>query len=420
MEVLEKVAVSVALLMVMSIGCHAVHNANPCPASFGGLCSCGMGYSPYDGFKEKKYTVNCTNTGFTNTSMLRDLPEKTEVLIFTGNSVPVLPFNVLNNTTQFDYLETIDMSNNHIRFIQGKTFHKVYNVKNLILDHNDLAITDKLERPRIFSNFENLERLHLTNAFSDKINASEYLLSLEDIFYESDLIYLKILHLEQNEIWSIGGNSKVFCQLQELEQVLLGDNRLIDFDFRIDCLHSLIYIDLERNMISRLSDQAMADLDDFMKSKPRLEIKLDDNPFVCDCRSKNFINWLNTTSVKVKNWENYKCVDGYPKSNIGKRLIEVHELGCPESSRRAKSGSKSSFHDDHFENDGHHHYFGYSSATIGAMAFMLIFTSSMLLAVAYFHRQKIKELVIPYWDFATRKIGYAGISNDETPQEVSV
>lgn len=64
---------------------------------------------------------------------------------------------------------------------------QVYNVKNLILDHNDLEITDKRERPRIFSNFENLERLHLTNAFSEKINSSDYLLSLEDIFYESNL-----------------------------------------------------------------------------------------------------------------------------------------------------------------------------------------------------------------------------------------
>lgn len=62
---------------------------------------------------------------------------------------------------------------------------------------------------------------------------------------------LRVLHLEQNEIWSIGRNQKVFCQLPKIEQILLGDNRLVDFDFRIDCLPELRYLDLERNMISR-------------------------------------------------------------------------------------------------------------------------------------------------------------------------
>ncbi|XP_045611632.1 trophoblast glycoprotein isoform X2 [Procambarus clarkii] len=408
---------AVASWALLSGGCEALDN---CPPSFGGLCSCGMGYSRYDNFQKEKFTVNCTNTGFTNASMLRDLPVQTEVLIFNGNTVPELPFNVFSNFNNFDDLETIDMSNNHLRFIQGKTFHKVYNVKNLILDHNDLEITDKRERPRVFSNFENLERLHLTNAFSEKINSSDYLLSLEDIFYESDLIYLKILHLEQNEIWSIGNNAKVFCQLEYLEQVLLGDNRLIDFDFRIDCLHSLRYIDLERNMIPRLSDRAMADLDSFMKSKTAgyLHVKLAENPFVCDCRSKNFLNWLNTTSVQVIDWEKYRCIDGYPESNIGKLLNEVHELDCPASSSKIKTNSRNSesFHDDHV-NIIHHHS-GYSSSTIGALSFFLVFTSSMLLAIAYFHKQKIMDLVVPYWDFITRKIGYTGISNDETPQEL--
>lgn len=65
---------------------------------------------------------------------------------------------------------------------------QVYNVKNLILSHNNLEITDDKERPRVFSNFENLERLVLTNAFSEDTNSTDYLLSLEDIFYESELV----------------------------------------------------------------------------------------------------------------------------------------------------------------------------------------------------------------------------------------
>ncbi|XP_071519157.1 uncharacterized protein [Panulirus ornatus] len=123
-KVLRKAVAAAALWMLMSISCHAKLDSSGCPTSFQGVCVCGMGYSRYDRFQTKKFTVNCTNTGFTTADMLKDLPEETEVLIFNGNSVPILPFNILN-FSNYDYLDIIDMSNNHIRFIQGRTFHRV-------------------------------------------------------------------------------------------------------------------------------------------------------------------------------------------------------------------------------------------------------------------------------------------------------
>ncbi|KAK3896135.1 hypothetical protein Pcinc_000184 [Petrolisthes cinctipes] len=425
--VVARVAAIAVVCCVIWPGSWGTTDQTGCPVSFLGRCSCGMGFSRYDTFNEKKYTVNCTNTGFTNVTLLQDLPDRTEVLIFTGNTIPILPFNVFSNMIYLDFLETIDMSNNHIKFIQGRTFHKVYNVKNLILSHNNLEITDDKERPRVFSNFENLERLVLTNAFSEDSNSSDYLLSLEDIFYESELVYLKILHLEQNEIWTIGDNPKIFCQLPALEQLHLGQNRLFDFDFRIDCLHSLLYIDLEMNIIPRLSDDAMTRLDSVLKpTNKSLQIKMTENPFSCDCRSKNFFHWLNTTKVEVMEWEQYTCLDGYPEKNIGKPLGEVHELKCPSfhgSSVKARSENIANYDsgvyppDDHAN---HPHYHGYSSGTIGALSFFLVFTSSLLLAVAYFHRKNLQNIVLPYWDFITRKIGYTGLSHDEAPHEVNV
>ena len=68
------------------------------------------------------------------------------------------------------------------------------------------------------------------------------------LFYFSSL---RKLHLEQNEIFSIGTNKSLFCQLPELEQLYLGDNRLSDIDFRINCMSRLNYIDVQRNSINR-------------------------------------------------------------------------------------------------------------------------------------------------------------------------
>ena len=115
-------------------------------------CNCGQTY--YDG--GIRYVVNCTDTAFKNTSMLTQLPPQVEVLIFTGNDIAQLPINVFGQLNQLSKLQTIDMSNNKIQLIRGKTYHHVPNVKKLILNHNDLEIEDDNHYSRIFSNFGNL------------------------------------------------------------------------------------------------------------------------------------------------------------------------------------------------------------------------------------------------------------------------
>ena len=54
---------------------------------------------------------------------------------------------------------------------------------------------------KVFSNFFNLEQLHMTNAFTETIDSQWYLRDLKDVFATSNLTKLKKLHLEQNEIW---------------------------------------------------------------------------------------------------------------------------------------------------------------------------------------------------------------------------
>ncbi|KAF0304252.1 Slit 1 protein [Amphibalanus amphitrite] len=143
-----------------------------CPTPFLARCQCG----DMNHLGEIKFVVNCTNTGFTNASMLGALPDDTEVLIFTGNFLEVLPTNVFGTMAKFEDLEYIDMSNNGIKEIKGKSFHRVSNVKTLILNHNDLYIVEKKHHPRVFSNFDNLEALHLTNAFTEKVDSKWYML----------------------------------------------------------------------------------------------------------------------------------------------------------------------------------------------------------------------------------------------------
>merc|ERR1711936_398261 len=76
---------------------------------------------------------------------------------------------------EHELLKVIDFSNNRIQEISGKAFHKVSNVEKLILDHNDLSISGDENHPRMFTNFLNLQEVHLTNAFTENIDSKYYL-----------------------------------------------------------------------------------------------------------------------------------------------------------------------------------------------------------------------------------------------------
>jgi len=394
---------SVLMLLVASIApfATATLDRTGCPIQFDKRCICGMSHYPSVPQRPdapKKFIVNCTNTGFTNASMLQFMPEQTEILIFTGNKLGELPNNIFG-TIDYDDLDVVDLSNNGITFIPGKSFHRVYNVRTLILNHNDIEISDR-KRPRMFSNFGNLENLHLTNAFTEAVNSSYYLLSLQDIFYMSDLGLLLKLHLEQNEIYTIGRNASIFCQLPCFEQLYLGDNRLSDLDFDLHCMSDIHYIDLQHNSINQLSVDAMERLDKFVENS-KLTLELQQNPFMCDCFSSRFLKWLNTTKVTLRDLPEYKCADGIPRSNVGNSLASVdrEKLDCPievEGSNKKSDGPQ-----------------GYSSSTIGTLAFLLAFVTAVLLAIGYYHREKLKGYAEPYWSYMTRKIGYRGLVNEE-------
>lgn len=88
-----------------------------CGAEFQDKCWCG--HTDYD--RSRKYVVNCTNGGFPDTAVLEHMPSDVEVLIFTGNVLVNLPWNIFGRISEFSRLRVIDMSNNHIREIRGKS-----------------------------------------------------------------------------------------------------------------------------------------------------------------------------------------------------------------------------------------------------------------------------------------------------------
>lgn len=294
-----------------------------CPVEFEDVCECG--YVPYGPKRKLTYVTNCTNAGFDNTMMLRKLPPETEVLIFVGNEVKDLPLNIFGLDIVYEKLHTIDLSNNHIQTIKGRTFHNVANVTKLILNDNDLYIVFKDLRPRMFSNFVNLEELHLRNAFTEKVKSGDYLNNLAQIFKNSSLNHLKVLNLENNEISGIEPDE--FCSLPSLEELHLGFNHLKDIP-RISCLKHLKIFDIGNNLIPHFSDKSLLNLEQ-VKNYTHLLINLTDNPFKCDCNMIGTYIWLMTTPMILPNREKLYCSSGFPPI-IGKTIatIQLNELQC--------------------------------------------------------------------------------------------
>lgn len=366
-------------------------HADDCPPDFEDRCLCGR--ANYNG--QIKYVVNCTNTGFQHPAMLEKLPVETEVVIFTGNNIRSMPWNIFGKMNDYPYLDTIDMTNNNIEEIKGKTYHRVGRVKTLILNHNQLNITGDKTHPRIFSNFVNLESLHLTNAFTEAIDSKEYLLALEQIFIGSNLSSLIKLHLEQNEIWYFK-NPKIFCNLPSLMDLHLGDNNLTDLSFDFTCLRNLRFLDLRDNRINTLSNHTLMKFDDMPERGANVRIDMLGNPFNCDCNIADFLTWMRFTKVDVMDKEAYSCADGRPEFNINVRLWDVHQIQCAVAMRQEHQGT---------------------TVILGILVVLMI---TLLLIIGYMNFNTIRVNTNTLLDKVCRRGQYTSILSKPEDQEVHV
>lgn len=365
----------------------ALHAAvNKCYTKLLDACFCGPVYFE----RHERFIVNCTNTGFNNTDMLSRLPEQTEVLIFTGNQIPELPWNVFGTYVNLSNLKVIDMSNNQIRDIKGKSYHHVPNVQRLLLNHNNLSISNasndgKFHHPRMFSNFINLQELHLTNAFQDNTDA-KLANDLHDIFVNSNLTKLFKLHLEQNEIKNFK-DKQVFCDLPNLQQLYLGNNYIPHLNFNVTCLKKLEFLDLEANNISKFTQTDLSELDQlsYPFSNKSFILDISRNKFKCDASITKLYVWMHETNVTIRNRDHLQCY----RNKYGNEYI-FNLKGLVET-RNAK----------------------FNKAIVVLLVILVLILISLLGAYTYLIRDKLHSKLNPLLEAATRKVRYTTIESQD-------
>nr|AFH36360.1 FI20027p1 [Drosophila melanogaster] len=425
---LRKMILVVAIAaIILAIGAGGVlgENSSSCGPNFPAACSCGQ--EMYE--SEMQYVVNCTNAGLVNTSVLEFMPEQVEVLIFTGNRITELPWNVFGSINNYKQLRIVDMSSNHIREIRGKSYHHVPRVERLILNHNNLSISryeDEVNHhhPRVFSNFINLQSLHLTDAFED--NSSPQLSEdLHDIFVNSQLVKLQKLHLEQNEITHFKDRN-VFCDLPSLRDLHLGDNDLRDLNFEVRCLNNLRFLDLERNKFSFVKPtdlRVLNELEERPNRTANLIVDFNLNPFGCDCRTAPFRAWITTTRVTVRNKDSLMCfhstghVDAEPA-----HLLQMDMGQCADAIAAAATILNTAEDEPHYgDPEASHlqpqaHISGHTATLIFLLIVLTMILLGLLVALVYVSRDKLKYMITPVFDNVAKKVQYTSIKDEDCPE----
>ncbi|XP_040581557.1 trophoblast glycoprotein [Lepeophtheirus salmonis] len=387
------------LLILLIVGSVSAYNGGDkiddsnCTAVYQNRCTCGYGHYPYWKPTESLYIVNCTNSGFTSTEMLEDLDERIQILIFTGNKLPELEWNIFGFFEKTGNLEVVDMSHNQIEEIPGKTYHRVGFVRKLILSHNNLRISGANSHPRLFSNFYELEELDLRNTFSETVDAGYYLKDLKDVFISSNMTKLRKLNLEQNEIWEIQ-DKNMFCILPSLRELYIGDNQLQSIDIALNCLKKLTLLDVRYNKIKRLDKETIDRLEQaFGNGSGRLI--MNENPFHCDCHLRPFYDWVFNTKANI-NKEDLRCYDGWPKGNAGRRLSSITKLECPPDPLTEESKMAVS-----------------TSITQALLLILLLLVATLLSVFIWVNRAQFKGQLAPVVKSVQKSMQYKTINRDD-------
>ncbi|KAM5171960.1 uncharacterized protein ACMZJ9_004790 [Mantella aurantiaca] len=288
-------------------------------------------------------------------------------LILRSNKLSSLSANTFQNLTTLTYLNLID---NQIKDIEPGAFKGSGSLSILLLGSNKLT-RDSFQNDT-FQGLKSLEELQL---FSNYIEyESSIKLNVPPFHYLQSLKYLALNSQGHNGMRNLPVN--LFEGLVSLCKVQLGNLALSTIDNNVlSYIPQLMELDLSNNKISllnpvllkpvcnltelHLKQMALESLDFLVESNlsklkllrasdnqlntfkemqqkvlPSLEfLDLRDNPMLCSCENKWFINWVQgDLKTQVLNFHAYKCA--YPPSNKGQRLSTFNSDSCGHNYER--------------------------------------------------------------------------------------
>ncbi|KAL3882455.1 hypothetical protein ACJMK2_028792 [Sinanodonta woodiana] len=268
----------------------------------------------------------------------------------TGNNIGTngsreLPPNLFGNCSadpkfRLSNLKVLDLSNNSIETIHGKTFHCMPNLENLTLSDNNWKVYRHSDQTGYFSNLQSLKSLDLSNAFEDMWDGSYHLPKLVEIFKSNNLIELRTLNLSYNEFMAFSDEAgKSLCTLTSLQTLDLSHNYITRMSL-YTCLNTTT-IDLSNNSLPQLLPDFIVNITN-ISHHANFTMYLKHNEWECDCYFKDTYRFFRSVdSTFIKDLDDLVCVQGFHSSYVERPVLSLNyeDFKCyvPNNEERLKA-----------------------------------------------------------------------------------
>ncbi|KAL3882136.1 hypothetical protein ACJMK2_028507 [Sinanodonta woodiana] len=214
-------------------------------------------------------------------------------------SVLNLSYNAIENLPSFRGLQNLyvlDLRHNNIKYLDSSSFAGASGIGGINLNNNRIQTIGE----NTFTNLQSLVLLFIekneidyieNNAFGDasivELNLRNNNISDINLFRHSNFPSLRKLDLSHNNI-TVRISSDFCSRFQGIETLLISNNRIQAVSSHaFESLLNLRFLDLSYNRISFLQETALTT--SFSSVKPF--VKLQGNPFRCDCNMKWMKKW---------------------------------------------------------------------------------------------------------------------------------
>ncbi|KAI8779919.1 leucine-rich repeat receptor protein CLAVATA2 [Biomphalaria glabrata] len=256
--------------------------------------------------KEKTFEMNPLVAGakssddellvFLNNTLYIDVSKK----LNSWNSKRLIPYlQLVWNTTLrgADNFQYLDISESGFQKFVGH-FQGFSSLKTLIVSGNDVSILSEY----FFDGFFGLQKLALSNC---KLDKNFFAIKSDRVFLNTTI--LKELDLSYNFLNDL--SRKTFSRNTELTHLDLSGNQFKDIPFNLEFTPNLKYLDMSNNVITTLTFEATGALDFQSLKNKGFQLMLNGNILSCGCHDLSFLQWLNSTLVRLDNNRNYTCMN---------------------------------------------------------------------------------------------------------------
>ena len=278
-------------------------------------------------FLNALYNMNSSHSSTKNKYCFPLLPPKLEE-VYCHNSmipydiprIPVCPDNSLRR---------IELFHNAISQWFGplEGFNK--------LEHIDLSLNfcDNIS-DYFFSNVTMLKTLRLRANFIGYVVLDRHKLYPEGhpCPWLQPLTNLIVLDLYLNKIRKLP--RECLSSQRNLENLILRENSLTDWELRIGHMPNISFIDLSGNSLDRFPEDTMEHLSQVSKYR-NVTIDLSGNDIECVCNNIDFLEWFARVSINFINKETYMCRTKLWNTRLNmsniEEIIEQLKLECTET-----------------------------------------------------------------------------------------